>query len=172
MLNIIVGENASGKTVALQEKLEEVNLRDAATNLRDTSKYSHNIVDEKVRCLWRQIPFNVENVNNKVYLESTDKERDPFDYNECLPLKSIVTALCSDKKYFIWDEPEHNIPETLKDWVMTALLRVSTLFDEVWISTHLDGMDYISGANYFKVDKNGYLVRITEDEAGELLTAI
>lgn len=99
-------------------------------------------------------------------------KRDPFNYGGCKPLVEIITALCSDKKYFIWDEPEHNIPETLKDWVMTALLRVSTLFDEVWISTHLDGMDYISGANYFKVDKNGYLVRITEDEASELLTMI
>lgn len=67
MLNIIVGENASGKTVALHEVINRFNLRDVATNLRDTRKYPFNIVDEKVRCLWRQIPFNVENVNNKVY---------------------------------------------------------------------------------------------------------
>lgn len=75
MLNIIVGENASGKTVALQEKLEGVNLRDAATNLRDTSKYSRNIVDEKVERLWRQIPFNVENIKNNIYIGSADEER-------------------------------------------------------------------------------------------------
>lgn len=47
MIHVIVGENASGKTVALNEVLKQYDLKDVATNIEDTSMYDVDVVNEK-----------------------------------------------------------------------------------------------------------------------------
>lgn len=47
MVHVIVVENASEKTVALHEVLEQYDLKDVATNIEDTSMYDVDVVNEK-----------------------------------------------------------------------------------------------------------------------------
>lgn len=171
MLNIIVGENASGKTAALNEVLEQYSLRDVATNIADTSAYDVDVVDEKIDKINIKMPFDIERQGTTIRLSAFDPD-DDFDYDRCKEMYAIFDALCSNKKYLVWDEPELGLPNGYRGWLFEAISMVTNSFEEVWITTHFEGADLMHDAKFYVVDKNKQLKEISGDDASELLSKI
>lgn len=167
MFNLIIGPNSSGKTKLLTDKLLELGVNKSATNLRLATDKIYDISDDKIDELNMKMPFTVVNSYGSIALKR-EHEKDP-DYNKDIRLKEVITALCSTKDYFVWDEPEYGVSDYLKNSVATAVRLCKNSFKECWVATHFPNFLSMQPDHIYMPDGHGNLVEITQDEADDFL---
>lgn len=134
MIKIIIGQNASGKTLYLNNcidsELMEFNTIDFVTNMKDAS--------------YNDVSYNQERLE---ILESiTDVERIDTS-NELLalignPIKlskdflQIVTLLCKECKRVYLDEPEQGLSEYEINLLVSFLQYADNTYEEIIVVTH------------------------------------
>lgn len=168
MLNVIVGENACGKTKILSEMFLKYR-EDAVSNFvyDSRSKYVHlnssrvNGLDEIVD----ELEISKDKIVHAVWESAISKT---VLQSETLELLSL---LCKDRKYVFLDEPEWFIDnEQLKPviWFLNKSLEDC----EIWITTHETRLLGIRNSKYYTVDKMCRLVQIEEVNAYECIDEI
>jgi hypothetical protein len=165
MINLIVGENSSGKTVYLEKLLKEKYKYGVSTNMLK--------IDPKIE----SVGFNQERVNildeiticdginsTGQYLEFTGKKE-----TYSLEFIKLLSLICKDNSILILDEPDLMIEDTEGSRLAYFMSRVGHTFNEVYIVTHDELMLSIPDAKYWTVDKNMDAYEISEDEAYEFI---
>lgn len=145
MINIVVGNNASGKTLFLHNKL--LNLQNAVTNLCEFNYDRDNISVDKVNLLEEILEVEEIRITDSglvVYDELKDYSP------SCL---SLFALLASVKGIIVLDEPDLQL-RVQERCVMAGIFYVMfNTFDEAWLVTHDDGMLIIPEANFYGVER-------------------
>lgn len=155
MLNVIYGENASGKTTALRRIASRYDLSQIATNFIPVTKllpYDLERVHFIEELFW-YVEFVTTNSNRLIEVESEFSEE----------LLSILTILCRDVENIFIDEPELGIYGS----ELYILYNVLSLFSEkvknIWIATSEDMYTrFLSGdVRYYEsvLDGNNFKIR-------------
>ncbi len=171
MINFIIGENASGKTLKLKEILDKHGEINCATNIGENDIVVRKIDYERVESLNLKMPFETVVVGDSVSPVAID-ERDTYSYSTDEDLRTLLNALCSKKDYLIYDEPESGIHSCMHGFVFTALSICSGYFKECWITTNCETATVMSGARFWVVDRDQTLREVDWEEANEILDKI
>ena len=132
MLRLVVGQNAIGKSVYLNDQLllnsSNVNIN---TNLADADFLcSRDYDDERVEHLEEVLDLC------DIYLGESRIKITNCEVDVSITFEEIITIICKQGDYLYLDEPEYG----LKDWEITRLfnliIRVADSFKEVIIVTH------------------------------------
>lgn len=147
MVNVILGHNATGKTLFLNNLLKDN--QKAVTNLIQPVFFS-------------ETKFNSEAVNRierALGISDITKRGTSINYvsNDGVELSSemcdLLFLLCCDMDVAILDEPDFGMTEVERGKLITVFSYLSTIFLEIWITTHDEGMLYLDNANYYRVER-------------------
>ena len=172
MIKFIIGENASGKTLYLNNCVkEDLNSNEDiefVTNLKDTFYQDVDYDQRKIDIL--------EEISHS---ESIDKS------NEILalignPVKlskeflQLVTILCKKCKRAYIDEPEQGLSEYEINLLASFLQYTNKIFEEVVVVTHSELLIQITGCRLLTVEMDEHttdiqLVEVPEDKKFEII---
>ena len=161
MINIIIGENSSGKTLHLENKLDTLDETTTITNLRDTLILNKRLDEEKVNIISRILPYDfIVNGESLGVIDNVDLGRDYLEF---------LSRICLKAKYFIYDEPEKKVNEALRGDIYDAIASLGDSFEECWITSHYPAITTMDNAVFWlSVDKYN-LKKVSMEEAIEIL---
>ena len=173
MIKIIIGQNASGKTLYLDNVVEEMSQGDGeidfVTNLADQHIFDH-------------VPFLPDKV--EILCEILQAERVDTSCVILTPVESpvvlgrefieIITLLCKDVKAVYLDEPEQGLSEYEMSILCTLIQYFSRFFEEIIIVTHSELFVQMVNCRYFTVvmdEKTAdvELIQVSEDDKFEII---
>lgn len=137
MIDVIIGQNAIGKSQYLRSKVLKI--------AKDTNAIT-NIVDTQYL---KNIKFNEERID---LLEDITDAYDIFtDADDILNIQSdeivtgryfmtLVSMICKDSEYLYLDEPEYGLSSREIDYLAVFLNGVEDTFKEIEIVTHSDSL--------------------------------
>lgn len=160
MINII-GENSSGKTLHLENKLDTLDEITTITNLRDTLILNKRLDEEKVNIISRILPYDfIINGESLGVIDNVDLGRDYLEF---------LSRICLKAKYFIYDEPEKKVKDALRGDIYDAIASLGDSFDECWIASNYQSVTTMDHANFWlSIDKCN-LKKVSIQEAIEIL---
>lgn len=152
MVNIIIGENASGKTKILRGMYNKLRGK-SVSNFVDDNKSKYILLSEDKLNLLKEC-FIIDEIKN------TDNSIMYIEYNNVImssiveqPALDILSLICKKYNNVYLDEPERGVgTECLK--VLAQVLCEFKDVGNIWITTHTIHFSNIEGAKYFKVSNN------------------
>lgn len=171
MLEIIIGQNASGKTLYLynciKAEIEKGNI-DFASNLNKLS--------------YEDLEFNTERI--EILYDVIDTAEEIIETNEVLNIKAdekfskafleIISILCKDASTFFLDEPEQGLSRRELDILCTFLERADRTYKRIVIVTHCDLFIQCENIKIYSVQMNKQtnelkLLEVPEDKKFEVI---
>lgn len=159
MMHVIVGENASGKTVYLRRKVKE--LPYSVNNLVvDILAHKRKFVEERLELL-----------ADYLIADSIDVVTggDVNILNAYVPytieFKQAALSVCKEGDYLVLDEPDAKLNKVDGNMLYRFIRMLIPTYKECYIATHricLVGEDYCT---CYKIDKNFNEVQISDEEA-------
>lgn len=153
-MNVLVGNNASGKTRYLFDILKQ-NRKDAITNLIDLRKQGNFSLDVGRTELLEEI-FEVDKVgitNSVLYIEDSTFK---FSRQMC----EILFLLCIERGILVLDEPDVGLSRRESCLFNEVVRQFAGFYDEIWVATYDGGMLTNPLNNVFKVVENGDLLQL------------
>lgn len=149
MLNIIIGENAVGKTVMLRKMASQINRLDIASNL---SKYQ-NFIGMTLKYNMGTIDFISKELGDPVVLEN---EEQLFIEGYGRDFLDIMTVLSRNVANFYLDEPEYGLREYEVNMMAHVLVKLAYELPSIWITTQTELLLDInsSAVSYYTVERN------------------
>lgn len=135
MLNIIVGPNASGKTIILEALLNTIiDAKNVVTNLRELITFTEiPYSQERIELLEDNIDALCIAPSTKHLLFCEDAE-----YSD--NFMQAITYLCKDVDNMFLDEIDNIIPYREMHAFANALLYIGKVVTNLWIVTHEDAL--------------------------------
>lgn len=159
MMHVIVGENASGKTVFLRKKVKE--LPHSVNNLiDDIFAHKRQFVRERLELL-----------ADYLVADSIDTvgQGDINIINAYVPytmeFKQAALMMCKEGDYLVLDEPDAKLSKVDGNMMYRFMRILIPTYKECYVATHrvcLVGEDLCT---CYKIDKSFSEVQITDDEA-------
>lgn len=151
MLNIIVGENASGKTIMLKKMASQIARLDIASNLSKyqshlgmTLDYNRNVID----FISNELGDPVISTNkDQLFVEDGGYGTNFLD---------IITMLSRDVSNFYLDDLEYGLREHELNMMAHVLVKLAHVLPNIWIITHSELLLDINSnmVSYFTVEKD------------------
>lgn len=156
MLNVIYGENASGKTKALEDLVFACDSSQIATNVVPIViqiPYDMERVHFIEKC-FGYLEFNTTNINRLIEVESELSDE----------LLNILTILCRDVNNIFIDEPEFGIYGSELYILYNIFSLLSEKVENIWIVTHEDLYTHFDNGNvrYYEVLSDGDNFKLKE----------
>ena len=150
MINLIIGNNAIGKTAYLNILIKKYGIDNITTNLRSDTYFQYiKYNEERVQILQTLLSANkIE--HNLTYLDIKNPDR-----VLTLNFLKLVTTICRDRDILILDDPEKDLTYMEKNFLLTFLDNISTTFSEMFISTHYECMLSLDNMSTYTVLKEG-----------------
>ena len=132
MITLIVGQNAIGKTVYLQNKIKDMSRNNNVISNLIESNYLNSVPYNRERIDDLKDILDTENIaeNDDMLGISTDEVR----ISKAFAL--ILTLICKDLEYLYLDEPEFGLSYREIGFLIWFLCRVENSFKEIEIVTH------------------------------------
>ena len=169
MIRIIVGENASGKTLYLDRILEKYGLSECCTNIVDDPTL--NKVEYNDKRIWH-LSYVLETSD----IELTDQILRIADANAVLTpnFDRLATIICKNRDILILDEPCFGLKFAERCRLLSFLNLVNVTFKEVYIVTHNEVMLSIDNIDVstIEMDRNTSglkLIPVSEDKWYEVI---
>lgn len=163
MLNIIVSENASGKSKYLD-------------GLYTTYGASKCIYPGKTNRLSRNVGYKsdaLEIVSDLLHADSVIYEPFPVIIKPAFRVSKdfvqYLIDLCADRDYLLIDEPDLLFTDDECGILYSFLSETSGLFKETWLVSHSGVVTGIPVSNIFTINETGGLSPIREEDADEML---
>lgn len=159
MIHVIVGENATGKTLYLRRLVNKV--ESSVNNLTDNvlgskRKFVRERLDKLAEYLLADIDYNGTDVRiNNSYVEFSEEFR------------AEALKLCRVGDYLILDEPESMLEEYVGNMLYQFILMVQDTFKGCYVATHTINLIGEDGCVCYRVGDNLELLEITDEEAWE-----
>lgn len=164
MINFIIGENSSGKTLYLENKLLSLGISDCVTNLENMSNPQKlEISQDKIDILKLWTPFDIRYNGEEISIPNLKVD---------MHFTKFVKDICSDVSNFIYDEPERKIGMAWHSHVYDIMNRLSEEFKEFWVTSHNQHCMSSMNARYFRCKNKYDLEEVSEEEAYEILDTI
>lgn len=164
MINVIIGANAIGKTVHLENILKKLEKTDTVTNMKKTILLKRKIDNEKVDILSMLLPYNfIINESSLGITDNIDLGNEFFDF---------LSDMCSTAKYFIYDEPDRKVKEKFRGDVYDVIGRLGGSFEKCWITSHYSGVTALSNAIFYRAIDKYTLEKVSMEDAIEILDSI
>lgn len=157
MIHVIVGENATGKTLYLRRLVNKV--ESSVNNLTDNvlgskRKFVRERLDKLAEYLLADIDYNGTDVRiNNSYVEFSEEFR------------AEALKLCRAGDYLILDEPESLLEEYVGNMLYQFILMVQDTFKGCYVATHAINLIGEDGCVCYRVGNNLELLEITDEEA-------
>lgn len=165
MVHIITGENASGKTLCLKDKVLELGKTECMTNLSRlvNSRRKRTISEDKLNILRVNLSYDIEvNATGALYIRNFDTDS---EYN------AFIADICSNFKYFVYDEPERKVGDLWRTHVYDIIDLLSNTFEDCWIVSHNPCCLLLNDTKYYTCKDKHTLVEISEEEAEEIINS-
>lgn len=125
MTHILIGENSSGKTKTLYDKIQGLPVQRVVTNLEE----------------YRGVPNNLNQARVYLWVTHTDREVSvgvDFVLIEGVPPEvcSVISDFLREGDYLVYDEPDMCNVWRWADYIYEALFCVSHTYKECWIASH------------------------------------
>lgn len=159
-MNVIVGHNACGKTYRLTRLYEECSGTKEFNLQRDPNK-GYVLSQDKINVLNDMEELDFIDAGGIIGTLSFEK----FS----LATLRMLSLLTSDVDYLFLDEPELGFKESELSFIFRAISRLGTTFKDVWITSHSERAVWLQDAKFYTVDNGKDLVRVTKEEADEIL---
>lgn len=168
MINWIIGLNGSGKTVLLEEKLNEEIDRGSivVTNLRNV--HYEDFDKSRIEALKQSEYYyeifdygEIEVVNNKIAIVNNE-----FRYTEYFI--NLLTLLCRCGSIIILDEPEFGLFGIETDLLVRILQILLPTYADGMVATHCQELLAIEPENFYWCDKYK-LTKVKEDRLYEYI---
>lgn len=132
MITLIIGQNAIGKTVYLQNKVKEMSRNNNVISNLTESNYLNSVPYNRERIEELKDILDTENIveNDDMLGISTDEVRISKAF------ASILTLICKDLEYMYLDEPEFGLSYREIGFLIWFLCHVEDSFKEIEIVTH------------------------------------
>ena len=165
-MNILVGGNASGKTHYLVNKIQNNNRKDVVTNLVDLDMLgSFDIDDERIAVIGETLEADNLLVNSSMLYIADGRQE--FSKKLC----ELLFLLCIKRGILILDEPDADLSYSDDCAFHAVISQIRRFYDEIWISSHNEGVLSYPSVNFFKVVENGdnlNLIDVSEESVDEL----
>lgn len=171
MTYLIIGENASGKTLALERYLKNKGYDKCNSNLKTELKNKIEFSRERLDVLGDLIESDIRVLDSFI-------APDTNDYGLSRRFFALAEIICKDLDYLVLDEPEQllTVTENLKIVQLLCQLSLKGLYKEILITTHEAAYFAIPDSKYYTVkmdkDNNIKMIEITEDKAYEIINSI
>lgn len=133
MLNIIVGANASGKTVMLKELLDEMpDTKNVVTNIRALNSFT------EIRYNQERIELLEENIDALCIISASKSLLVCEDEEYSDSFMQAITYLCKDVNNIFLDEIDNAVPYHEMHAFAAALINIGRVVPNLWITTHED----------------------------------
>lgn len=170
MINLIVGENSTGKTLYLESLIKTGK---ELTNLERLDKYL-NVPYDKLRVeRLRDLYICDVDASNPFVLGLAEPDR-PLTPN----FIELVSLMCKEGDTLLLDEPDKDLQWYENNYFISFLLSISSSFKDIYIATHDDGifgLSIIDKATFMTVKKDKGTVipySITKEQAHELIDKV
>lgn len=170
MINLIVGENSTGKTLYLESLIKTGK---ELTNLERLNRYL-NVPYDKLRLeRLRDLYICEVDASNPFVLGVTEPDR-PLTTN----FIELVSLMCKEGDILLLDEPDKGLMWYENNYFISFLLAVSSSFKDIYIVTHDEGifvLNVMGKANFMTVKKDKGTVisySITKEQANELIDKV
>lgn len=132
MITLIVGQNAIGKTVYLQNKIKDMSKNNNVISNLTESNYLNSVPYNRERIDDLKDILDTENIveNDDMLGISSDEVKISKAF------ASIITLICKDLEYMYLDEPEFKLSYREIGFLIWFLCRVENSFKEIEIVTH------------------------------------
>lgn len=132
MITLIIGQNAIGKTVYLQNKIKDMSRNNNVISNLTESNYLNSVSYNRERIDNLKDILDTENIieNDDMLGISTDEVRISKAF------ASILTLICKDLEYLYLDEPEFGLSYREIGFLVWFLCCVEDSFKEIEIVTH------------------------------------
>lgn len=148
MLRLIIGKNASGKTVYLNRQIKSRSKTDINSNIgNQIYKESIGYDERRIEILKDCLETN-DITEDKKFLGISNSSA----YSMSKELASLFTLMCKEGKYLILDEPFKSISYYEHETLLKFISYVQKTYEEIYIVTHNELALSIPGATYYTVD--------------------
>ena len=161
MVNIIIGNNCSGKTKAIKDMYRRDKNNSVISTSEDIIKKHIELSSERINVL-SDVLDDIETNNNSVIRCSFNSAFNSVNIQQ--DLLDIITIICKNKRFIYLDEPELNLSSldlNIMHNILYCLVDYCNI--ELWIATKDINFIGIPNANYFIVD-NYNLIKIESEE--------
>lgn len=167
MLTLIIGKNASGKTIYLNSLLFKFKSSNIITNLLDKDYIVNTKFNEERKEVFRKLMLadKIEEVNNKFKFQNPYFE--PSD-----EFNNLMSLLCRDRKILLLDEPDRDITYNEKNILINFLAFTYKTYDQIYIVTHDEEMLNLPKYELIAIKKiNGEFIpmKVNEEDADEVI---
>lgn len=171
MLEIIIGQNASGKTLYLYNCIKaelEKNNTDFASNLNQLSYEDLKFNKKRIEILYDLIDTAEEIITNNKILSIKAEE------NFSKAFLEIMSILCKDVSTLFLDEPEQGLSRREIDILCTFIERANRTYKRVVIVTHCDLIIQCENIIIYSVQMSTQtnklrLIEVPEDKKFEII---
>lgn len=166
MTYLIIGENASGKTLALERYLKNKGYDKCNSNLKTELKNKMGFNRERLDVLGDLIESDIRVLDSFI-------APDTNDYGLSRRFFALAEIICKDLDYLVLDEPEQllTVTENLKIVQLLYQLSLKGLYKEMVIVTKEAAYFAIPDSKYYtvKMSDNNKVdrIEITEEDAYE-----
>lgn len=166
MTYLIIGENASGKTLALERYLKNKGYDKCNSNLKTELKNKIEFSRERLDVLGDLIESDIRVLDSFI-------APDTNDYGLSRRFFALAEIICRDLDYLVLDEPEQllTVTENLKIVQLLCQLSLKGLYKEMVIVTKEAAYFAIPDSKYYtvKMSDNNKVdrIEITEEDAYE-----
>ena len=172
MVNVIVGQNAVGKTKKLMEIYSNSEKSSTICNLDSDRDLTKNVIDiERLNSLAESIDIITEDVviDNNNTIVAIKMQGCKFSFDFC----KVLNLLSKKVRTIILDEPEQGINLYEQVLVYKLLKRIAFCHADldIWITTHSSVLCDCETFSYYKI-LEGRMINITQEAANELLDKI
>lgn len=170
MINLIVGENSTGKTLYLESLVKTGR---ELINLERLDKYLNTPYNQFRLEKLRELDICDVDASNPFHLSLVEPDR-PLS----IEFTKLVSLMCKDGNVLLLDEPDKNLLWYEDYYFISFLSAVSSSFKEIYVVTNDDeilDLKHITKLNYMTVKKNRDTVtsyNITEEKANELIDKV
>lgn len=167
MVNIVVGDNACGKTKFLRSLIKNTPLFE--TNIKEYSSQTITSLDEsrlqKLRDFYLidELECDEDNIVVIRYCDGYESHVAKRDF------VNIVEKICNNAEIVILDDPELDINAEADIILLRHILsECSEGLAEIWLTTHCPGLTFIDNAKFWTV-KDDKLLAIREADVYEFI---
>jgi hypothetical protein len=169
MVNVLVGDNAIGKTLVLKNKLACEN---TVSNFANDNITRFTTLDmEKVAWMSELLGTEYKIINNNDIAFGRMNAGGASREIPC-EFRKLLILFCKSGTQLLLDEPDiHLDDDNVCDLAFLVGCCNDSIFREIWIVTHNIKMLNIEGCKYLTLN-NDVLVEISKDEAYEYIDTI
>ena len=163
-MNILIGNNSSGKTLFLRKKYEE-NFGDVSTNLEGVI----NLGERKISQDKLDYMSDIIDAQDMICYGQTAKVKFVDGIAASEEFNKIIFILSIDASVLVLDEPTGLVSYNEACMLHDILAKMDVWYKEVWISSHDSGVELYPNARFFTVGSGLVLSEVSKKDAWKVI---